>query len=126
LLYGCKYGLIDTFLNLKQLQPKVYVYATRLEYGFAGYFLIKLLLIPLKLNHYNSSLYYLVATFILLTLATFVIVGLLMQKNLLNIFWYLAAYALPLAAAVDQYWACFCQIWEKVVCSYTILLNLLY
>jgi hypothetical protein len=28
----------------------------------------------------------------LLTLATFVIVGLLMQKNLLNIFWYLAAY----------------------------------
>jgi len=51
-----------------------------------------LLLIPLKLNHYNSSLYYLVATFILLTLATFVIVGLLLQKNLLNIFWYLAAY----------------------------------
>jgi hypothetical protein len=74
------------FLNLKQLQPKVYIYATRLEYGFAGYFFIKLLLIPLKLNHYTSALIYLVVTFILVALAIFVIVGLLRQKNLLNNF----------------------------------------
>ena len=74
------------FLNLKQLQPKVYVYATRLEYGFAGYFFIKFLLIPLKLNYYTSSLIYLIVTVILVTLAIFVIVGLLRQKNLLNNF----------------------------------------
>ena len=74
------------FLNLKQLQPNVYVYATRLEYGFAAFFFIKLLLIPLKLNHYTSALIYLVVTFILVALAIFVIVGLLRQKNLLNNF----------------------------------------
>lgn len=74
------------FLNLKQLQPNVYVYATRLEYGFAAFFFIKLLLIPLKLNHYTSALIYLVVTFILVALAIFVIVGLLRKKNLLNNF----------------------------------------
>ena len=74
------------FLNLKQLQPNVYIYATRLEYGFAAFFFIKLLLIPLKLNHYTSALIYLVVTFILVALAIFVIVGLLRQKNLLNNF----------------------------------------
>lgn len=74
------------FLNLKQLQPKVYVYATRLEYGFATYFFIKLLLIPLKLTHYTSALIYLVVTFLLVVLAIFVIVSLLRQNNLLNNF----------------------------------------
>ncbi|HTM99606.1 MAG TPA: 7TM diverse intracellular signaling domain-containing protein [Pedobacter sp.] len=74
------------FLNLKQLQPKVYIAAKRLEYGFAGYFFIKFLLLPLNLSYYYASLIYLVVVLILVTLAGFVIIRLLKQKNLLNNF----------------------------------------
>ncbi len=74
------------FLNLKQLQPKVYKVAKRLEYGFASYLLVKFLLIPLQLSYFISSLIYLIVTFLLVTLAIFVIIGLLKQKNLLNNF----------------------------------------
>lgn len=74
------------FLNLKALQVKVYTAAKRLEYGFAGYFFIKLLLIPLQLSYYTSSLIYLIVTVTLVSLAISVIIRLLKQKNLLNNF----------------------------------------
>lgn len=74
------------FLNLKQLQPKVYIAAKRLEYGFSGYFFIKFLLLPLNLSFYSASLIYLIVTVILVTLATLLIIRLLKQKNLLNNF----------------------------------------
>ena len=74
------------FLNLKQIQPKVYIVAKRLEYGFAGYFFVKFLILTFNLSYYYASLIYLIVVFTLVTLAIFVIIGLLRQKNLLNNF----------------------------------------
>ena len=47
------------FLNLKQLQPKVYVYATWMEYGFAVYFFIKIAFNSIKIKplHFITYLF---------------------------------------------------------------------
>lgn len=74
------------FLNLRQLQPKVYVAVKRLEYVFAAYLVIKLFLLPLQLNNNTASIIYLLAVFIFVTMAIMVIFKLLKQKNLLNNF----------------------------------------
>lgn len=74
------------FLNLKQLQPKVYTAAKRLEYGFSIFVGVKIITLPLKLSYYTSSVIYLLVIGILVSLATILIIRLLKQKNLLNNF----------------------------------------
>ncbi|MES2774930.1 MAG: 7TM diverse intracellular signaling domain-containing protein [Bacteroidota bacterium] len=72
------------FLQLKELQPKVYGYAVKLEWVFAGFVALTILLIPLKLPGLLASIIYLAAVLLLALLGGVVIFRLLRQKNLLN------------------------------------------
>ena len=74
------------FLNLKQLQPKVYIAAKRLEIGYTLLVISLIILLPFKLNYNTAATIFLVTTLTLAILATIVIIQLLQQKNLLNNF----------------------------------------
>ena len=72
------------FLQLKELQPKVYGYAVKLEWVFAGFVGLNILMIPFRLPPLVAAIIYLVAVLLLALLGGVVIVRLLRQKNLLN------------------------------------------
>ena len=74
------------FLNLKELQPKVYRAAVRLEIGYASLVALRIILMPFQLTYYQASIVFLLATVILAIMAMQVIIRLLLQKNLLNNF----------------------------------------
>jgi hypothetical protein len=74
------------FLNLKQLQPKVYKAAVRLEIAYITLIILFVVMLPFQLSYKLSSLIFLIATFALAILAAILIIKLLLQKNLLNNF----------------------------------------
>lgn len=74
------------FLNLKQLQPKVYAAAKRLEIGYVSLIIFRVISFPFQLSYTIAATIFLVATFILAVLAIILIIKLLSQKNLLNNF----------------------------------------
>lgn len=95
------------FLNLKQLQPKVYKPAKRVEYGFAGFIIIKLFLLPMNLGYRLSAIIYLIVSLILISLAVFLIIALLRQKNLLNNFLVSGSLCISIGGALGQVFAIF-------------------
>ncbi len=95
------------FLNLKQLQPKVYKPAKRVEYGFASFIIIKLLLLPMNLSYRLSAIIYFTVSLILISLAISLIIALLRQRNLLNNFLVLGSLCLSLGGVIGQVLAVF-------------------
>ncbi len=72
------------FLQLKELQPKVYGYAVKLEWVFASFIMLTTIMVPLQLPPLPAAIFYLFVVLTLAVLGGVVIVRLLRQKNLLN------------------------------------------
>lgn len=95
------------FLQLKELQPKVYRSAVRLEWCFIVFIAIKFLIIPFNLPYHYSAYIYLAAVSFLSLAAVQVIVRLLLQKNLLNNYLVLGSLCITIGGAAGPILALF-------------------